>query len=63
MPMKPATVETWIWVLVYGGLLLGSLGLFSRASDPALSLGLIVGGGALVALGVVLVAVRARMPP
>ncbi len=63
MPMKPATVETWIWVLVYGGLLLGSLGLFSRASDPALGLGLIVGGGALVALGVVLVAVRARMPP
>ncbi len=60
--MKPATVETLVWVLVYGGLITVSVGVFVLRSG---ALGL---GWTLVALGTVaavagagLVAVRSRM--
>ncbi len=60
-PMSSAALDKWIWVLVYGGLLLLSLGLFVKRSDAGLGWTLI-GLGAVVALaGAVLVWVRSRM--
>ena len=67
--MKPARVEALVWVLIYGGLLLLSLGTFVLRqigdSAAAIAIGLFVVGGVAVIAGAVLVVVRARMsdPP
>ncbi len=61
--MKPATVEVWIWVLVYGGLLALALGLYARGAEPQLGWPLVVGGAVAAALGAALVVVRSRMKP
>ena len=50
-----------IWVLIYGGLLTLVLGLASGRSDAALGWSLVLGGGLAAAVGVVLIAVRARL--
>jgi hypothetical protein len=59
--MKTSAVEAWVWVLIYGGLLLFCLGLFIDRSDFAL--GWLVGltGAALVLAGVLLIYIRSRM--
>jgi hypothetical protein len=59
--MKTSAVEAWVWVLIYGGLLLFCLGLFIDRSDFAL--GWLVGltGAALVLAGVLLIYLRSRM--
>jgi len=59
--MKPATVEVWIWILIYAGLLSCCLGLFVSRGDAALGWGLVVAGGGLVATGVLLIYLRSRM--
>lgn len=59
--MKPATVETLVWVLMYGGLLGVGLGLALQRTEPAFGWTLIVGGGVLAVAGVVLIYVRSRM--
>jgi threonine/homoserine/homoserine lactone efflux protein len=59
--MKPATVEAWVWILIYGGMLVLSLGLFVRRSDAALGWVLGVAGAVLVATGVLLIYLRSRM--
>jgi hypothetical protein len=60
--MKNAALETWVWVLVYGGLLLLSLGVFVQRAGGALGAVLLVAGGAALVAGVVLVVVRSRRP-
>ena len=60
--MKNATLETWVWVLIYGGLLLLSLGVFVQRGDAAFGGVLLVAGGVALVAGVVLVVVRARRP-
>jgi hypothetical protein len=59
--MKPATVEVWVWVLIYGGLLLLSLGIFVARNDTALGWTVGVVGGVLAAIGVLLIYLRSRM--
>jgi len=61
--MKAKTVEVWVWVLIYAGLLVLTLGLFSRDADAELGHSLIVAGGLIAALGVLLILVRSRMRP
>ena len=61
--MKATTVETWVWVLIYGGLLLVCLGFFVYRSEPALGWILGSGGGVAAAAGVLLIVVRSRMRP
>ncbi len=61
--MKTSTVEVLVWVLVYGGLLLLSLGLFVSRSDSLFGWLLVLAGGAVMAAGVVLIFLRARMGP
>lgn len=60
--MKAKSVETWVWVLIYGGLLALCLGFFVLVRGGTLGWPLLVLGGLGVALGVILIAVRARMP-
>lgn len=50
-----------IWVLIYGGLLALVLGLVTGRSDAALGWSLVLGGGLAAAVGVALIAVRARL--
>ena len=52
----------WTWVLIYGGLLPLSLGLFLLRTAPDLGWTLALTGAALAAAGVLLVLVRARLP-
>lgn len=60
--MRNATLEALAWVLIFGGLLVLSLGLFVPQERPALQ-GFLVGGGTASAVaGTVLVVVRARRP-
>lgn len=60
--MRAATLETWIWVLIYAGLLAVGLGLaLQRQGDAALGWTLVVAGGIVAALGVLLIWVRSRM--
>ena len=61
--MKTSTVETLVWVLVYGGALLLVLGLFVARSDGALGWLLGLAGSAIAAAGVVLIYLRSRMGP
>jgi hypothetical protein len=60
--MRNASLETVTWVLIFGGLLLFSVGLFVPDTQRVLQ-GLLVVAGVIAAVaGVVLVAVRARRP-
>ena len=56
-----ARLHTWIWALIYGGLLLLVLGLATRPFDEALGWILIAVGASLAAAGFVLIWVRSRM--
>ena len=59
--MKPAKVETLVWVLIYGGLLLLVLGLAVQRLEDAVGWSLVGLGAAMAAVGVVLIWVRSRM--
>jgi hypothetical protein len=60
--MRAATVEALVWVLIYGGLLLGGLGLFVDREGSALGIVMVVIGAVALLAGIVLVWVRSRMP-
>ncbi len=60
--MDAKSLETWSWVLIYGGLLLLSLGLFFMRSSLAMGWGLVMTGVVLAAAGVVLIFKRAQLP-
>lgn len=55
-------LETWTWVLIYGGLLLVCLGVFVKRADAGLGWTLIAVGAVLAAVGVVMIFLRARLP-
>lgn len=54
-------VEVWVWVLVYGGLILLGLGLSAQRSDAWLGWSIAAVGIVGVVIGGVLVWVRSRM--
>ena len=60
--VKAPAVETWVSVLVYAGLLLACLGWFVARSEPGLGWLLMLGGGGLVAIGVLLFYLRSSLP-
>ncbi|MED5619316.1 hypothetical protein [Ideonella sp. BN130291] len=59
--MKTSTLETLIWVLIYGGLLVLSLSLF--VSERSMPLGIAFGivGAVATAAGAALIVVRSRI--
>ena len=59
--MKTSTVETWVWVLLYGGLLVLSLSVFVGRADAALGWVLALGGLLATGAGVLLIYLRSRM--
>ena len=59
--MLPATAERWAWILLYAGLLLLCLGLFVRAADAGLGLGLVIAGAVGAFAGIGLIVARSRM--
>ena len=61
LAMQKTSIEKWVWILIYGGLLAVSLGWFVEPANAAPGMALMVGGGMLAAIGVVLIFVRARL--
>lgn len=59
--VKKETVERWVWLLVYGGLLVLCLGVFVRRADAPLGWGLMGFGGLAAVAGFALIYVRSRM--
>ena len=59
--MSTARVDVWVWVLIYGGLVLIALGLSVQRSSATLGWALAAAGFVLAAIGAVLVWVRSRM--
>ena len=60
-PCTLQRLQTLIWVLIYGGLLTLVLGIATARTDGALGWSLAAGGGVAAAVGVALIAVRARL--
>jgi hypothetical protein len=61
--MKPEKLETWTWVLLYGGLLAVSLGVFVLLRGGVLGWPLVALGVVAVVVGLVFIVVRSRMSP
>ena len=61
VPKPHATLETWIWVLIYGGLFAIVLGIATGRANEALGWSMAVPGAALTAVGIVLIYVRSRL--
>jgi len=59
-PKSNATLEKWIWILIYGGLFMIIIGVATGRSEEVLGWSLAVPGGVLTAVGVVLIYVRSR---
>jgi hypothetical protein len=59
--MSTQRIETLTWVLIYGGLLALCLGWFAAGDDQGWGAATMIGGGAVAAIGVVLIFVRSRM--
>ena len=60
-PSTLQRLQKLIWVLIYGGLLTLVLGIATARTDASPGWVLMVGGGVVAAVGVVLIAVRARL--
>ena len=62
--MDAKRIEKWIWPLIYGGLLLLSLGLFvgRRIDGTGMGWALVLVGAAGVVAGAVLLVLRSRLP-
>jgi len=59
--MKTSTLETLIWVYIYGGLLSVGLGLYMQRTDSKLGTIVLVVGAVVAALGFALIYVRSRI--
>jgi len=58
---KPhATLDKWIWVLIYGGLFLLILGIATARRDAALGWSMALPGGGVALVGFMLIYVRSR---
>lgn len=58
--MSNKALERLVWILVYSGLLLASLGVFLMRSDTVLGWVFVIAGLLDVAVGAVLIWVRSR---
>lgn len=58
--MKKSTLDQAVWTLIYGGMILAMVGLWSRDATAVIGSALAVAGGVAVVAGAVLVWVRSR---
>ena len=56
-----ATLEKWIWILIYGGLFMLVLGIATGRTDASLGWVMAVPGVVVALVGVVLIYVRSRL--
>ena len=61
-PKSIARLQTAIWILIYGGLFAAILGYALQRGGDAWGWGLVGGGLLGVAVGIVLIVVRSRLP-
>jgi hypothetical protein len=61
--MSAKAIETLTWVLIFGGGMAGSLGVFVLRAGDSEGWVLLGAAGAAVLAGVVLIVLRSRMPP
>ena len=59
--MKTRSLEKWIWILIYGGLLILGLGLSIGLRDEAVGSAIVWAGAVAAALGVLGIFVRSRL--
>ena len=59
--MSTRKTEAWIWVLVYGGMIVLGIGLAVQRDDATTGWAIACAGAVLIALGALLVWVRSRM--
>ena len=58
---KPhATLEKWIWILIFGGAFMVIFGIATGRTDEALGWSMAVPGAVVAIIGVVLIYVRSR---
>ena len=62
-PKPHATLEKWIWILIYGGLFLLILGIATGRANEVLGWSVALPGVVLAVVGVVLIYVRSRLKP
>jgi hypothetical protein len=58
--MTPRRIENWTWILIFGGLITATVGVFAHPRDTGLGLTLISAGLVAAALGVALIVLRSR---
>jgi hypothetical protein len=61
LKLSPERLGSWTWILIYGGLIVMSLGLALQQQGRAYGIGVIVAGALAAAAGAVLIWVRSRM--
>jgi uncharacterized membrane protein HdeD (DUF308 family) len=61
--VKPATLEKWTWVLIFGGLLVLSVSWFVDDSAVVWAASLAIVGALATIVGVLLIYLRSRMEP
>ena len=54
-------LQTWIWVFVYGGIVVIGIGLIARRNDSTTGAVVSVLGAVLVGIGAVLIWIRSRL--
>jgi hypothetical protein len=59
--MTTKRIETWTWILIYGGLVVAILGWFVTPTRGPWGELMVAGGAVATVIGVVLIFVRARM--
>lgn len=57
-----ARMEAAVWFAIYGGLLLCVVGISAGQTSPALGWSLAAAGASAVAVGVVLIVIRSKLP-
>jgi hypothetical protein len=55
-------LEAWVWICIYGGLLMLVLGAFVQRQTQPLGCGLMAAGVAITVVGAVLLYLRSRIP-
>lgn len=58
--MSNSRLEALVWIMIYGGLLLLSLGWFMDRRAAILGVSLMAGGAVVAVVGVLLIVVRSR---
>jgi hypothetical protein len=61
--MNKSKLDTWVWVLIYGGMLGASLGWFVHPLNPGLGWTLMAAGVTAAVVGAMLIFLRSRMGP